>query len=114
MNGTKSASVSKKAAAGAACKRNGEYHMCVLVFTPYFVSQGALWLARLSKGVWHCLEGCTCQLYSIPAVFCVFIHGGHVSIFSALNRDMRNGTKYWRCGKRTCPARVTTEGNELL
>ena len=31
-----------------------------------------------------------------------------------LNRDMKNGTKYWRCGKRTCPARVTTEGNELL
>ena len=31
-----------------------------------------------------------------------------------LNRDRKNGTKYWRCGKRTCPARLTTEGNELL
>ena len=31
-----------------------------------------------------------------------------------LNRDMENGTKYWRCGKRSCPARITTDGTELL
>ena len=76
--------MSKKAAAGAACQRNGKYHMCVLLaFTLCFVSYGALWLPRFSKGVWHCLEVRTCRLYSMLAVFCVFIHGGHVSIFSA-------------------------------
>jgi hypothetical protein len=27
---------------------------------------------------------------------------------------MDNGTIYWRCCKRSCPARVTTQGSELL
>ena len=27
---------------------------------------------------------------------------------------MANGKKYWRCAKRICPARITTEGNEVL
>ena len=31
-----------------------------------------------------------------------------------LNRKMVNGKKYWRCAKRICPARITTEGNEVL
>ena len=31
-----------------------------------------------------------------------------------LNRKMANGKKYWRCAKRICPARITTEGNEVL
>ena len=30
-----------------------------------------------------------------------------------LNRNMANGKKYWRCSKRTCPAKVTSEGNEV-
>ena len=30
-----------------------------------------------------------------------------------LNRRMENGVCYWRCAKRTCPARITTEGNDL-
>ena len=29
-----------------------------------------------------------------------------------LNRRMDNGVRYWRCAKRTCPARITTEGND--
>ena len=29
-------------------------------------------------------------------------------------REMDNGTIYWRCSKRTCPARITTQGEELL
>ena len=28
-----------------------------------------------------------------------------------LNRRMNNGVCYWRHAKRTCPARITTEGN---
>ena len=31
-----------------------------------------------------------------------------------LNRKMANGKKYWRCAKRICLARITTEGNEVL
>ena len=31
-----------------------------------------------------------------------------------LNRTMAGGKKYWRYGKRTCTARVTTEGGEVL
>ena len=31
-----------------------------------------------------------------------------------LNRKVVNGKKYWRCAKRICPARITTEGNEVL
>ena len=31
-----------------------------------------------------------------------------------LNCKMVNGKKYWRCAKRICPARITTEGNEVL
>ena len=30
------------------------------------------------------------------------------------NRKMVNGKKYWKCAKRICPARITTEGNEVL
>ena len=26
---------------------------------------------------------------------------------------MDNGVCYWRCAKRTCPAGITTEGNDL-
>ena len=29
-----------------------------------------------------------------------------------LNRRMDNGVCYWRCAKRTCPARIITEGNQ--
>ena len=36
----------------------------------------------------------------------------HGSKFT-LNRNMANGKKYWRCSKRTCPARVTSEENEV-
>ena len=28
----------------------------------------------------------------------------------SLNRTMSNGKKYWRCSKRSCPARLTSEG----
>ena len=31
-----------------------------------------------------------------------------------VNRKMDNGTIYWRCCKRSCTARVTTQGSELL
>jgi hypothetical protein len=31
-----------------------------------------------------------------------------------VNRKMDNGTIYWRCCKRSCPARVITQGSELL
>ena len=31
-----------------------------------------------------------------------------------LNHTMARGKKYWRCCKRTCPARVTTEEGEVL
>ena len=30
-----------------------------------------------------------------------------------LNRKMPNDTRYWRCGKRICPARITT-ADEVL
>ena len=30
------------------------------------------------------------------------------------NHKMANGKRYWRCGKRSCPARITTEGDEVL
>ena len=30
-----------------------------------------------------------------------------------LNRTMANGKKYWRCSKRSCPARFTSEGVEV-
>ena len=30
-----------------------------------------------------------------------------------LNRRMDNEVCYWRCAKRICPARITTEGNDL-
>ena len=30
-----------------------------------------------------------------------------------LNRTMANGEKYWRCSKRSCPARLTSEGVEV-
>ena len=45
----------RSAVAGAACQRSGKHRMYVLVVcTSRFVSWGALWLARLSKGVRHC------------------------------------------------------------
>ena len=31
-----------------------------------------------------------------------------------VNRKMDNGMIYWRCCKRTCPARVTTQGSDIL
>jgi len=31
-----------------------------------------------------------------------------------VSRKMGNGRIYWRCSKHTCPARVTTQGEELL
>ena len=31
-----------------------------------------------------------------------------------LNLKMANGIRYMRCGKRSCPARITTEGDEVL
>ena len=31
-----------------------------------------------------------------------------------VNRKMNNGRIYWRCSKRSCPARVTTQGEELF
>ena len=31
-----------------------------------------------------------------------------------LNCKMTNGKKYWRCAKRVCPARITTDGNQVL
>ena len=31
-----------------------------------------------------------------------------------LNRTMASGKKYWQCCKRTCSARLTTEGGEVL
>lgn len=31
-----------------------------------------------------------------------------------INRKMANGTIYWRCSKRSCPARITTDGEQLL
>ena len=30
------------------------------------------------------------------------------------NRKMDTGVTYWRCAKRTCPARITTKDEELL
>ena len=30
-----------------------------------------------------------------------------------LNRTMANGKKYWWCSKRSCPARLTSEGVEV-
>ena len=30
------------------------------------------------------------------------------------NRKMVNGTIYWRCSKGSCPARITTNGDQLL
>ena len=29
-----------------------------------------------------------------------------------LNHKMANDKRYWRCGKRSCPARITTEGDK--
>lgn len=31
-----------------------------------------------------------------------------------LNRKLANGTTYWRCCKRSCPARITTMEDQLL
>ena len=31
-----------------------------------------------------------------------------------LNRKMANGTMYWRCSRHSCPARITTQGDEPL
>ena len=31
-----------------------------------------------------------------------------------VNRKMGNGRIYWRCSKRSCPARLTTQGEELF
>ena len=31
-----------------------------------------------------------------------------------VNRKMENRTAYWRCAKRSCPARITTQGSDIL
>ena len=31
-----------------------------------------------------------------------------------LNHKMANVKRYWRCGKKSCQARITTEGDEVL
>ena len=44
--------------------------------------------------------------------------GGEVLIWQGckftINQKMANGKKYWQCTKRSCSARVTTEGSEVL
>ena len=40
----------------------------------------------------------------------LIFNGSHFT----LNRKMDTGVIYWRCVKRTCPARITTQDEELL
>ena len=57
------------------------------------------------------------SLWSSTIEFITTTKGKPALIFNGsrftLNRRMDNGVCYWRCTKRTCPARITTEGNDL-
>ena len=63
---------------------------------------------------------CIIQLLSYSAImeFITTQKGGQCLLWRGyrfvVNRNMDNGRIYWRCSKRTCPARVTTQGEELL
>ena len=57
------------------------------------------------------------SLWSSTIEFITTTKGKPALIFDGsrftLNRRMDNGVCYLRCTKRTCPARITTEGNDL-
>ena len=59
-----------------------------------------------------------CKVSSIAVEIVTTQKGGEALIWQeckfTLNHKMANGKKYWRCAKRICPARITTEGNEVL
>ena len=73
-------------------------------------------LDQLSK----CVYKCNMQSSSLNAVieFIITQKGREALIWQGckftLNLKMANGKRYWRCVKRSCPARITTEGDEVL